>query len=226
MNTTGTSRALRAICCCRPIRCCRAEKGSGRSPRNASTSPSRTTPSGRAAAASATSGKRSVISSSPRDHRCSPPSRLHQLRADAVPLPFDQPVGQVEPALRPSHRPVACARQNGYGRDRSASVPPGESSDSYDAGDGVHSPMSRAAIVVAGSPAVCARARTTSVCETPTRSSPVSSFSSVKRSHRASALQPPDHLRLLLERLQSSQRQDALFTHAASVRSSDGSDGS
>ena len=57
----------------------------------ASTSPSSTVPSARRVAAAAISGKRCVISSSPRDHRCTAPAAFHQLCADAVPLPFDQP---------------------------------------------------------------------------------------------------------------------------------------
>ncbi len=83
------------------------------------------------------------------------------------------------------------ARQNGYGRERSASVTPGETTPAYHAADGVHSPMIRAAIDVAGSDAAWATARTASVCETPRRSSPVSSLNSVKRSHRVSSrIQP------------------------------------
>ena len=83
------------------------------------------------------------------------------------------------------------ARQNGYGRERSASVTPGDTSSAYHAADGVHSPMSRAATDVAGSAAACASARTTSVCDTPRRSSPVSSLKSVKRSQRPSSrIQP------------------------------------
>ena len=76
MKTTGTARTSCATCFCRPIRCCSAEKGSGRSSRKASTSPSRTVPSGRRLAAAAISGKRWVMSSSPRDQRCRTPPRL------------------------------------------------------------------------------------------------------------------------------------------------------
>ena len=42
------------------------------------------------------------------------------------------------------------ARQNGYGRDRSSSVRSWDSTDENQSADGVHSPISRAAIVVAG----------------------------------------------------------------------------
>ena len=76
MNTTGTAFAICATCFWRPMRCCSAEKSSGRSSRNASTSPSRTVPSGRWVAAAAISGKRWVISSSPRDHRWMAPPRF------------------------------------------------------------------------------------------------------------------------------------------------------
>ena len=44
-----------------------------------------------------------------------------------------------------------------------------------------------AAIVVAGSCAVCASARTTSVCDTPSRSSPVRSLNNTRRCHRSSS---------------------------------------
>ena len=91
MNTTGTARAARATSRSRPIRCCSAKKGNGRPSRNASTSPSRTEPSGSWAAAAAISGKRAVISSSPRDQIHTLPITPNQLGADAVPLPLDLP---------------------------------------------------------------------------------------------------------------------------------------
>ena len=80
-----------------------------------------------------------------------------------------------------------AARKNGYGRERSSSVCACESRPLNHSAVGVHSPMSRAAIVVGGSSAACASARTTSVCETPTRSSPVRIFSRMKRCDRSSA---------------------------------------
>ena len=79
------------------------------------------------------------------------------------------------------------ARQNGNGRDRSASVTLAATSAAYHSGPGVQSPVSRAAITVTGSAAAWATARTTSVCDTPVRNSPVSSLNSVNRSHRVSS---------------------------------------
>ncbi len=86
---------------------------------------------------------------------------------------------------------IGEARQNGYGRERSAAVTPGDTTPANHDADGVHSPMSRAAMDVAGRSDAWATARTTSVCETPRRSSPVSSLNSVKRSQRPSSrIQP------------------------------------
>ena len=99
MNTTGMSRALRDTCRFRPMRCWRARE------RQRSIAPIgehfavEHGAIGRTAAASLTSGKRSVISSSPRDHKCRVPAALDQLRADAVPFPLHLPALADRPEL-------------------------------------------------------------------------------------------------------------------------------
>ena len=109
----------------------------------------------------------------------------HQLRADAVPFPFDHPVVDGAKRLdrllerrceeeRIGPRPVVVGvlvRQQGREPRRAlASTRPSGARRSSSA----------------ATPAACASARTTSVCETPTRSSPVRIFSSMNRCRRSS----------------------------------------
>ena len=192
MNTTGTSRASCATCFCRPMRCCSAENGSGRPSRKASTSPSSTVPSGSRAAAAAISGKRSrdqLLAARPQVDAA---GALDELRADAVPLPLDQPVADGRRAApRRGRSRAATARKNGYGRDRSSSVTLGRQQRLRTTRRSASSrPSAARRCVVGGSSAACASARTTSVCETPTRSSPVSSLSRMKRCQPIELAQP------------------------------------
>ena len=122
---------------------------------------------------------------------------LDELRADAVPLPFDQPL---RGSPRRLDRILERRREEERVRPRrSSSVRSCEGAPTYHSAYGVQSPISRAAIVGGGRPAACASARTTSVCETPTRSSPVSSLSRMKRCRRSSVA-PPARDALLLRR--------------------------
>ena len=210
MNTTGTARAICATCFWRPMRCCSAEKGSGRSSRNASTSPSSTVPSGRCVAAAAISGKRWVMSSSPRDQRWTAPRALHQLRADAVPLPLEHPVRRLA-----ERRRLLFERRRQEERIGPRPI---------DVGGLVRRAATRTTRPSASSrpsaaprrsrpeaPAACASARTTSVCDTPTRSSPVSIFSSTNRCSRSSGAHHSVTRAPLRVRVHAAQRQDALL---------------
>src|SRR2546426_1532920 len=75
MNAAGASARIFSESFCRPMRLCNTENGIGAPPEKASTSPSRTVPSGSVAHTPERSGNRSVISSSPRDQRKTPPAR-------------------------------------------------------------------------------------------------------------------------------------------------------
>ncbi len=75
MKAAGASASTFFVSVLRPMRCCSRANGAGRPSFQTSTSPSSTVPSGSAPASAATSGKRSVISSSPRDHSHVCPSR-------------------------------------------------------------------------------------------------------------------------------------------------------
>ena len=59
----------------------------------------------------AISGKRSVTSSSPRDHSQTLARAPHQLGADAVPLPFDDPLRGSDPARRRTSTAAERVRQ-------------------------------------------------------------------------------------------------------------------
>ena len=146
-----------------------------------------------------------LFAARPEVHRAGPPD---QLRADAVPFPLDQPL-----VARPERLDRLLERRRQEERIRARAIVVGvrvREQPAYHSAVGVHSPISRAAMVVAGSSAACASARTTSVCETPTRSSPVRIFSSMKRCERSSARHQRADARLLRRRLQTAQRQDAL----------------
>src|SRR5690606_3265855 len=68
---------------------------------------------------------------------------------------------------------IGEARKNGYGRDASDAPPPGASRPRKNSGVGRQSPIIRCATPAGSAPATSASARTTSVCDTPTRSAPV-----------------------------------------------------
>ena len=92
---------------------------------------------------------------------------LDQLRADAIPLPLDLPVVGLPRAYRWDLRGVTPGRTDTAARGRRLCArrekPP------YHSAVGDQSPIIRAATVAVGSCALCASARTTSVCDTPTR---------------------------------------------------------
>ena len=81
-------------------------------------SPSSTVPSGSARARATISGKRSVTSSSPRDQIQTCARALDELRADAVVLPLDDPVGRRAEPRRELARPAS--RAGGRGRTDTA----------------------------------------------------------------------------------------------------------
>ena len=108
----------------------------------------------------------------------------NELRADAVPLPLDEPVLAIAERLRRAFERRREEERVGLRRIRAPSSVATIAANH--SADGVQSPISRAAIVVASLPAAIARARTTSVCATPTRNSPVSSLFRRKRSARGS----------------------------------------
>ena len=176
----------------RPIRVCSAAKGATRPSFITTISPSITVPSGRAAPAAASSGKRSVTSSSPRDPDARGPAAADELRADAVPLPLDEPLACGHRATRPvcvkrmrkkeRIRMRAGGRAGVLGRDqrteRDGIGPPADAACSRSAVARRSSRRRRNA---------AASARVTSSRDTPTRKLPPSSFSNRKRPEASSS---------------------------------------
>ncbi len=112
------------------------------------------------------------------------------------------------------------ARQKGYGREPpSPSSSSGESRLWKKAASGSHVPHHAWASAAGGSPASRASARSTRVCETPTRSSPVSSLLSTNVSQRAQPRPPAHHPRALLLGRQPAQGRSRPATHSDSGRS-------
>ena len=148
MNTTGHVARQSA----RPAsggRCAAAAPRTAAAGRRGTPAPRRRAPCRPAAAlaAAAISGKRCVISSSPRDHRWTAPPRLTSCAR--MPSHFHS-ICQSPSVARASRSASSSgdARKNGYGRERSSSVRSCERSDAYHSAVGVHSPISRAATVV------------------------------------------------------------------------------
>ena len=134
------------------MRCCSAEKGSGRPSAKARTSPSSTVPSGRCVAAAAISGKRWVIellAARPEPRLSAAPD---ELRADAIPFPFDQPVARIAERVAADLRAATRGRTGRAATGRRRRVRRARRTSNHSA-DGVQSPMSRAAIVVGSLPA-------------------------------------------------------------------------
>ena len=168
----------------RAIRVCRT--ANGRTPRlsQARISPSSTQPSGRRAAAWASSGKRPVTNSSPRDHRKTSPRR--RISWARMPSHFHS-------ASQRSMLPSRCggcssgeARKNGYGSEGSSWARAAASNPWYQVAVGCHLPARRWAMVARGIPETAPSARTTRGCDTPTRNVPVSSLLSTNSSPKGS----------------------------------------
>ena len=134
-------------------------------------SPSITVPSGSASPAAASSGKRSVTSSPPRDQIHGRPLAPDQLRADPVPLPFRLPLATDRRATRAPPRARTRGRTDRDATGRHRGCPPSTSAVNHSA-VGVQWPLSRCASVSSSTPLNFASARTTSCCDTPTRKRP------------------------------------------------------
>ena len=190
-------RSTAAVSVLRVTRFWSAAKGIGApaAASQASTSPSSTRPVPSASTAAASmrparsiSGKRSVTSSSPRDHSQQPPAR--STSCARMPSHFHS-TSQSPDA--PSVAGSACsgwARKNGYGwpasagsagADGSAGATSARKRAASGAARASVQPIIRCASSFSSSPETRAIARSTSSRETPTRKPPVMSFDSTKR---------------------------------------------
>ena len=153
MKTTGASASIlrtELLPADAPLQ--HARTAAARRRAKASTSPSSTVPSGSGAAAAAISGKRSVISSSPRDQRYArPPRRTSCAR---MPSHFHSASQSARSPSASTARPRAARR----GRtDRAATCPsprrPARAALAKAAADGAQSPISACATIAGGRPA-------------------------------------------------------------------------
>ena len=179
-----------------PVPCGRCAAASGRTaaarrPVHGSTSPSITVPSGSSAPTRLDLGepvRDQLLAARPQE---GPPAAADQLRADAVPLPLHLPFGHARPAP-----PAALQRVGQEERVRAADIGVARfrarRARRQKSGVGCQSPMSRCATVSASRPLTAASARTTRLCETPTRNSPVMSLFQTKRCRSSISRQAPD----------------------------------
>ena len=150
-----------------------------------------------------------MISSSPRDQRKVRHCAADQLRADAVPFPFDLPLGRVAEVRDIAFQRIGEAERVGPADIGVAGVGGDQLAPEF--GGGL--PLSHQAMRhdLGAMPLASARARTTRLCETPTRNSPVISLFQTKRwrfVQLAPGLDEPAAARLVVG---LAQGQQALF---------------
>ena len=151
-----------------------------------------TVPAGSAAPTSAISGKRSVTSSSPRDHRKTSPRR--RISCERMPSHFHSACHSATSPSASGSPSSGAARKNGIRPAVVVRSPRRRRATSRSPGVGCQSPMSRPATVGTSRPATSARARVSSCCDTPTRKPPVMSLFQTKRCAAVEAGPGGEHL--------------------------------